>query len=101
MTRNAPQGSLAWLAAPAPRSQQGKHRGEKHGGLAQTFADMEKAEQLVSRQAEGETETDLKKLNNCQFQFSILKKDKHLLNVGLNPPKKHLIEFALRNEPAV
>ena len=24
VTRNAPQGSLAWLPAPAPRSQQGK-----------------------------------------------------------------------------
>ena len=33
MTRNAPQGSLAWLPAPAPRSQQGEHRGKSRGDL--------------------------------------------------------------------
>ena len=74
VTRNAPQGSLAWLPAPAPRSQQGEHRGEKQGGplnrvgksrkstggkqgkqrgkaRAHPFTDLEKAGQLVSWQS--------------------------------------------------
>ena len=93
-----PSGISRLAGHTSPQIPAGEAQGGKARGLAQTFADMEKTEQLVSRQAEGGIETDLKKLNNCQFQFSILKKDKHLLNVGLNPPKKHLIEFALRNE---